>query len=81
MSDVNELKDIQDDLRNLAKKMCEERGWDTMQIVVSFLNPDGSTATTNGGWGNWYARVGTMRQMIVRDDAEETFGPITEKLT
>lgn len=45
--------------------------FDAVQIMVSWVNPDGSTSSAKAGTGNWWARQGLAHSFINADVAEE----------
>jgi hypothetical protein len=40
--------------------------YDTVDIIVTRLNPDGTTNADSGGIGNWYARFGAAQEFVER---------------
>lgn len=54
-----------------ARRLSEH--FDSVQILVSVLEADGSTRMHMAGSGNWYARRG-MAQMFVESDQANTMG-------
>lgn len=54
----------------MLEKVASELGehFDAVQIMVSF-NEDGESIAMNRGTGNWYARIGMAREMLLFDEA------------
>lgn len=41
--------------------------FDSVLLLTSRLNPDGTTTMHVDGSGNWYARVGMAREFLIQD--------------
>jgi hypothetical protein len=54
-----------------AERIREVTGTDTVFISTTYVDKNGSTARISGGVGNWYARMGCLRE-ILDEDAERT---------
>lgn len=68
---MNDAEDSEKDvdierLRKHAGQLSEH--YDTAQIVVTKLNPDGSTRRIAQGIGNWYARYGSVIEWIKTEE-------------
>ena len=69
MSEENNLSDV---LRNEAKRICQTLGVDTAIIVATdFDGEKGTTSAHWGGWGNHYARVGSVKEYLNAMEADE----------
>jgi hypothetical protein len=44
--------------------------FDAVQILASYLEPDGTTAAVASGQGNWYARQGMAHKFVEQARAE-----------
>jgi len=55
-------------LKSLAEKINDDYGFDTVQIIATVLNSDGTTNRHTGGVGNWYARYGSMREWLIKEE-------------
>jgi hypothetical protein len=56
-------------LNSYAARLSEH--FDAVQILASYLEPDGTTAAVASGQGNWYARQGMAHAFVERTRAEE----------
>lgn len=65
-----ERSDLQKALEAEAKRMCVDMGFDSLQIVATALEVDGTTTRYPAGHGNWHARMGSLRQTLVLDDED-----------
>ena len=56
--------------------------FETVQILVSFVEDDGGSGTVDMfcGSGNWYARQGMAREFITRDQAMVSAVEISDAL-
>jgi len=55
-------------LNSHASQLSEH--FDSVLILASYLEPDGTTTAVAGGQGNYYARQGMAAQFIERAKAE-----------
>lgn len=71
--DNSEFQDgeaLRDALAVDAKRLRETTGADTVSIVVTYEDAKGCTIRAAGGTGNWYARIGALREMVIDDDEQ-----------
>lgn len=54
--------------------------FDAVQIVVSKIQPNGSTRCLKSGTGNWYARQAMCSEFVREDAAELGATTLAEKL-
>jgi len=54
--------------------------FDSVQVLVSRLNPDGTTQAFVRGSGNWYARQAVAREFITRAQADDIGKSVAENL-
>lgn len=59
---------ISDALDVEAKRIAELVGLDAIQIVGTYMDDEGQTVRVSGGSGNWYTRLGVMREILFRDE-------------
>lgn len=54
--------------------------YDSVQVLASWLAPDGRTLSQKQGSGDWYARKGLAHEFIEENIAEDTATQIARKL-
>jgi len=54
--------------------------YDAVQVVGTFLSPDGKSRSQKRGSGNWYARRGLCQEFIEQSQAEDIAIQIADKL-
>jgi len=59
---------VHDVLAAHAKQICEDMAFDTLDIVATVLRSDGNTQLYCAGHGNKFARLGAMRDTLIRED-------------
>lgn len=58
-------------LHKAAEELHEQHGLDSIEIIATFIDGDGETTLMRGGVGNYHARVGSMRNALVRIEEYE----------
>jgi len=54
---------------------------DSVQILASWLNPDGTTSSVSRGSGNWFARRGMASDFISRSQADDIGKSVAENIS
>lgn len=54
--------------------------YDSVQVMVSWVTPDGRTSSQKRGSGDWYARQGLAHEFIEENLAEDSADKIAKKL-
>lgn len=54
--------------------------YDSVQVMVTWLKPDGTTSSQKRGSGDWYARQGLAHEFIDENIAEDAAVHIARKL-
>lgn len=57
-------------LDKVAAQLSEH--FDAVQILTTWMDPEGQTLMLSRGRGNWYARLGMAREMITTDDSRNS---------
>ena len=65
MSDETTREVQEADLNRVSKAIADLLPYfDTVQIFVTRLEPDGNTMSCSDGKGNWYSRFGQVREWL-----------------
>lgn len=65
-----ENQDIYESLLAEAKRIHEGMGFDSIQIVATYTSGNNTISTTAGS-GSWFARLGSVRNFLIRQDEQE----------
>jgi hypothetical protein len=53
--------------------------FDSVQLLASYLEPDGTTTAVAAGQGNWWARLGMTQGFLEKNKAEGIADEITRR--
>lgn len=69
MNSASDHEEIDEGLKILkAHAVAMSEHFDSVQIIATKLMPDGSTRMRPYGEGNWYARYGSVRDWLKREE-------------
>jgi hypothetical protein len=65
-----DLDEAQVVLDKVAAQLSEH--FDAVQIMVTWLGPDGGTLMESRGRGNWFARMGMAQEMVTNSASQNS---------